>query len=263
MSGVWAGASRDRYLRWNFALQRWWAGSLFAAGQRIFGLNTEVEMPPDLDRGPFIIFIRHTSIADTLLPATFLSRRYGLRLRYVLKSELIWDPCLDIVGHRLPNCFVKRGAGDSLAVASVQRLMNGLAAGDGVLMYPEGTRFTEDKKRRALDSLSRSADPRLVEKARGFRNVLPPRLGGPLALLERNKSADVLFCAHVGFEGVTNFRDLMRGSMVGALIHVKFWRVPFDEIPDERQSMTNWLFDQWKMVDDWVTEHRAPIQPGR
>ncbi|MDC0708578.1 hypothetical protein POL68_08865 [Stigmatella sp. ncwal1] len=30
------------------------------------------------------------------------------QLKYVLKRELLWDPCLDVVGRRLPNVFVER-----------------------------------------------------------------------------------------------------------------------------------------------------------
>ena len=34
-----------------------------------------------------------------------------------------------------------------------------------------------------------------------MRNLLPPRLTGPLALLERAPDLDVVFCGHVGFDG--------------------------------------------------------------
>ena len=51
-------------------------------------------------------------MATTTYPqtTTYVSRRYHLRLRYVLKRELLWDPCLDIVGQRVPNIFVDRDA---------------------------------------------------------------------------------------------------------------------------------------------------------
>ena len=42
-----------------------------------------------------------------------VAREARIRLRYVLKHELRWDPCLDIVGWRLPNAFVRRGAQDT------------------------------------------------------------------------------------------------------------------------------------------------------
>ena len=42
-SGVWIGASRQRFLDWNFALQRWWAGTLCRGAQRIFDITIEVD----------------------------------------------------------------------------------------------------------------------------------------------------------------------------------------------------------------------------
>ena len=84
--------------------------------QRIFGITIEVEGTDELRDGPIIVFLRHSSVADTLLPAVFIANPNGLKLRYVLKHELLWDPCLDIVGNRLPNSFVRRGSGDSYRV---------------------------------------------------------------------------------------------------------------------------------------------------
>ena len=64
------------------------------------------------------------ALAVVLLAAALLSRPHGVRLRYVLKRELLWDPCLDIVGHRLPNAFVRRGSRDTAGdVAAVRGLM--------------------------------------------------------------------------------------------------------------------------------------------
>ncbi|MFY9572820.1 MAG: 1-acyl-sn-glycerol-3-phosphate acyltransferase [Blastocatellia bacterium] len=246
-------AGSDRFLDWNFALQQWWAGSLFQAGRFLFSLGVEVEGAEALGQGPFIVLMRHVSLGDTLLPSTILSKLHGLKLRYVLKSQLLWDPCLDIVGHRLPNCFVRRGAGDEMAISSVGRLMDDLRTNHGVLIYPEGTRFTHQKRERILKHLA-NGDRELFRQASALEHVLPPRLGGTLALLDRNESADALFCGHVGLEGVTDFRDFLRGSMVGAVLRVRFWRVAFDEIPRGRAAQTAWLYEHWTRLDEWVGE---------
>ena len=49
-SGVWMGASRERFLDWNFALQRRWANALCRGGLRIFGIRIEVEGADELRR---------------------------------------------------------------------------------------------------------------------------------------------------------------------------------------------------------------------
>lgn len=256
-SGVWFGASRQRFIDWNFALQRWWAGSLCRGAQRIFRIRIEVEGADELRDGPIIVFLRHASVADTLLPAVFIANPNGLKLRYVLKHELLLDPCLDIVGNRLPNSFVRRRSGDSYRVVE---LMKDLGPRDGVIIYPEGTRFSDAKRAVIIEQLERKGERYLSEKARMLKNVLPPRLGGPLNLLESNEAADVVFCAHFGFDGVVDLRDCLRGSLVGRVVRVRFWRVGYNEIPSTRDARKDWLFENWTRIDDWVGRQKASEQ---
>jgi 1-acyl-sn-glycerol-3-phosphate acyltransferase len=253
-SGVWMGASHERFLDWNFALQRWWAGALCRGAQRLFDVRIEVEGTDELRDGPVIVFLRHASVADTLLPAVFIANPNGLKLRYVLKHELLLDPCLDIVGNRLPNSFVRKNSGDSYRVIE---LMKDLGPRDGVIIYPEGTRFTDKKRQVIIEQLERKGETYLTEKARMLKNVLPPRLGGPLNLLDRNEAADVIFCAHFGFDGVVDLRDFLRGSLVGRVVKVRFWRTPFASIPKTRAARKEWLFENWMRVDEWVGVQKA------
>ncbi len=255
---VWAARDRGRYLTRHLALQRWWARTLYWGAERIFSMRTEVEGDADVGDGPIVLFMRHASMGDTLLPAVILSDRHGYALRYVLKRELLWDPCLDLVGNRLPNYFVRRGSGESAReIAAVQRLMEHLGARAGVLIYPEGTRFTPAKHARAVARLEQSGQIELAARARTLRHILPPRLGGPLALLECNQGADAVFCAHVGFEGAATIGALLSGSLVGQVIRVRFWRVPFGAIPRDRAARIKWLYDQWARVDEFVGRHAA------
>jgi len=253
-SGVWAGASRERFLDWNFALQRWWASALCRGAQSVFRVCIEIEGADELRDGPVIVFLRHASVADTLLPAVFIANPNGLKLRYVLKKALLLDPCLDIVGNRLPNSFVRRNSGDTYRVLE---LMRDLGPRDGVIIYPEGTRFTEAKREMIIEQLERKGETYLCEKARMLKNVLPPRLGGALTLLDRNDAADVVFCAHFGFDGVVDLRDFLRGSLVGRIVKVRFWRVPFASIPATREGRMEWLFENWRRVDEWVGRQKA------
>jgi 1-acyl-sn-glycerol-3-phosphate acyltransferase len=242
----------DRFQRWNFDLQQWWAGALFRCARRIYQLRVEINSTADLRHGPYIVFIRHTSLADTLLPSAVFSQPHGIVLRYVLKRELLWDPCLDIVGNRLPNAFVERGTGNIAGgVGAVSRLMANLGERDGVLIYPEGTRFTRAKQARVLAQLKKK-EKHMYDKAARLRHVLPPRLGGPLVLLEQNERADVVFCAHTGLEHASRACDLLNGSLVGATVRVFCWRVALHDIPPERDARIEWLYEHWTRLDDWV-----------
>jgi 1-acyl-sn-glycerol-3-phosphate acyltransferase len=255
-AALWLGglaASRSRYLDWNFRVQCWWARTLFAGAQHLFGMRLDVKGLDDLGSGPILLFMRHASIGDTVLPAVLVSSQKGIRLRYVMKRELLWDPSLDIVGNRLPNYFVRRGSSDSAReIAAVRRLADDLGPDEGVFLDPEGTRFSPERQRRALDRIRRHGDADLVARAERLRHVLPPRLGGTMAVLEAASGTDVVFCVHCGFDGVRSFYDFLAGGLIDRSIEVEFWRVPAQRIPKDRDAQIGWLYDHWSRVDEWV-----------
>ncbi len=232
-----------------FRLQCWWGSSLFASIARFLSLSVSIDGDEHVLPGPVLVFIRHASIIDTALPVTFISNAKGLRLRYVFKRELLVDPCIDVAGHASPNYFIDRGGSVHEELAGVRKLAENL--GDqGVLLYPEGTRFTKRKQGIALERLART-HPELAELAATFKHCLPPKLGGALGLLDTAPDADVLIVAHRGLEGLANATDLLSGTVVGAKIQVRIWRVSADAIPSG-EGRRRWLFDWWKRVDDFV-----------
>ena len=245
-------------LRWHYALQDLWARALFAAARSLFALRLDVRDDGAVGRGPIVVFARHASLADTLLPAVLVAHRHRIRLRWVLKRELLWDPCLDVVGHRLPNVFVRRGSSDSgREVAAIRTLGADLGPEDGILIYPEGTRATPAKLARARQALARS-DPERAARLASLRHVLPPRGGGPLALLDVDPPAAAVFMAHAGLDGAASLGDVWRGALIGRTIHVAFWRVRAGDIPRTTAARLAWLDAQWLRMDDWVAAHLRP-----
>ncbi len=255
--------NRERMLRWHYALQTLWARALFAAASGLFDLRIEATGDEAVARGPFLLFPRHASLADTLLPVLLIAHPHGIRLRWVLKRELLWDPCLDVVGQRLPNVFVRRGSDDSAGeIAAVRALAHDLGPRDGVMIYPEGTRFTPAKQARARDIVARS-DPARAARLDGLRHVLPPRTGGPLALLDARPDVDVVFMAHVGLDGAATLNDVQRGALIGRTVHVAFWRVPAAEIPRDAAERLRWLDGQWLRMDAWAAARVAGAVSSR
>ncbi len=256
------GFTHATYLRCNFQLQCSWASALFRGIEAIFGIRTEVEGNDCIEPGPIVVYSRHASTGDTLLPAVFISSRHDIVLRYVLKKELLWDPCLDIVGNRLRNYFVDRqSTAPAREVEEVAKLAIDLGPKEGVLIFPEGTRFSERKRDRAIDQLARDNDTQLAEVARSMRNVLPPKLGGPTALLQQNPDVDLILVAHTGFENVESLATLFNGSLIGRKIHLRFWRVARSDIPNDPKAIAYWLFDAWRNLDQWIEENReVPVQ---
>jgi 1-acyl-sn-glycerol-3-phosphate acyltransferase len=173
----------------------------------------------------------------------------------VLKRELLADPCLDVAGRRLPNYFVRRGTGEAQEVERVRALARGLGRREGVLIYPEGTRFTPQRRARAIARIAeRDAD--LAARAERLRHVLPPRLGGVRALLEGAPGADVVVIAHHGLGGLRSISEIWRGGLVGIVVRVRMTRIPRSEVPEGETARAEWLYDVWRDVDEWL-ERRA------
>ena len=250
------GRRRAWMLEQTWRFQQLWAGVLVGAVRVLFRRRLEVAGDDAVAPGPVIVLVRHASIVDNLLPANLLARPHRIRLRYVLKRELLADPCLDVAGRRLPNYFVRRGTGEAQEVERVRTLAHGLGTEEGVLIYPEGTRFTRERRARAIARIA-ERDSRLAARAERLRHLLPPRLGGVGALLDGAPDADVVVIAHHGFDGLRLISDIWRGGLVGLVVRVRMTRVPRSAVPEEDAARADWLYDLWQDVDDWLEERFA------
>ena len=249
----------ERLERSAWHIQQWWAQStMFAPLRRMCGLTLEIEGDDQVLPGPVLVFIRHASIIDNLLPSVVVAGPHDLNLRYLIKRELRNDPGLDIGGDRLKNYFVRRGTGQEIERQNVRRLAEGLGPKDGMLIFPEGTRFTPERRARAIEKLA-ERDPALAASAERMQHVLPPKPGGVLSIFEGAPDADVLLLAHAGFDGLRLISDIWRGELIGREIRVKLFRIPRSEIPSDRDAQVTWLFEAWEGVDRWVGEQLADL----
>jgi 1-acyl-sn-glycerol-3-phosphate acyltransferase len=242
------------YLTRLWGAQRGWGQTLYRGARTIYRLKMTVDGAERAfaDPGPLLLLSRHVSFGDTILPFELFKSRLPFQPRYVMKRELLWDPCIDIVGSRLPNAFVRRNSRDpAREVAEVQRLMEGVGPHDVVIIYPEGTRFTPRKRQEIIDRLREKGDTEGAARAEAYRHVLPPRPGGAIGLMEKQRT-DVLFMAHIGLECIRTWRNMVDGSFVGTHLRVAFWRVSQASLPTGREALTAWLYERWSEVDDWV-----------
>lgn len=237
---------KSRHMEINRTIQFWWAQSLFNLGKRLYRLNIEVTGTEALRGNCALVLSRHSSLGDTVLPLLFFGRARGEGLRYVLKQELRYLPCLDIGGHRLPNVFVDRSGADSAkAVEEVSDLIATAGSDESVLIYPEGTRFTQKKH----DEL-RAKYPNLAPQLDRWPNLLPVRLGGVTGMMAANPGKDVVFLAHAGFEGSADIHDLLNGGWLNQRVRLHFWRVPYADLPKE--NVQEFLFREWDTMQSTV-----------
>jgi 1-acyl-sn-glycerol-3-phosphate acyltransferase len=255
--GIWVlSGGRDGPRRRDqvYRLKRRWLGSHLAGIRRLFGLRLEVEGLALAGPGPVLVMIRHASIIDNTLPDAIVGRAHGLGFRFVIKRELQMLPTIDIGGRWVPTLFVRRASGDTAAELERMRALTvNLSPQDGLLIYPEGTRWTPEKLARANEIIA-ERQPEIAPLAARLRNVLPPRLGGTLALLESARQADVVIFGHVGLDGFEYVSDIWSGGLVGTTVRLKFWRFPAAAVPHDRDELIAWLYDRWQELDDWIGE---------
>ncbi len=174
----------------------------------------------------------------------------------VFKQELAIDPCVDMIGHRLPHAVLDTSNREECE-AQIEQVTAGLDGRGVLLLFPEGGNFSEERQRGALCTLRRKGRRREEAKAQRMTHVPPPRPTGALAALRSNPNAGVVFAAHTGLGLAANPRDLWREMPIGRTLRTRMWLVPAGERPTDPDSQVEWLYAWWKRLDEWIDD-RAP-----
>jgi len=233
----------------HYRLMAWWAGALMWGMGRALGRRPSVEGLDELERGRAIIVSRHASLADSLLSAWAIATRARLRPRYVLKRELLWDPCLDVVGLRIPNHFLARSLDDNSGeLDALRSLATALGERDVVVIFAEGTRANPVKRARALERIAERSPDRAARMS-SLRHLLPPRPAGTVALVEADSDNDLVSAWHVGFEGMDTFGGIIAVLTSGVpAIRFVVRRHARSEVPGG-DGFAGWLDDRWLEMD--------------
>jgi 1-acyl-sn-glycerol-3-phosphate acyltransferase len=251
------GRGSMRRRRLVYGLRIHWCNHHLTGIRTLFGLKFEIDGLDLASSGPMVVLIRHSSIIDNTLSDSIIGREHDIGLRFVIKRELNMLPTIDIGGRWVSTNFVRRASSDAeTEVAKLRTLAHELGEDEAVVIYPEGTRHTDAKLARAKELIAERA-PAIAPLANRLQHVLPPRLGGPVALLEEARGADVVLFGHVGLDGFEYIRDIWAGGLVGETVKLKFWRFPASEVPAEEGELIAWLYERWQLLDDWVGANRA------
>src|SRR5262245_2770404 len=101
-------------------------------------------------------------------------------------------------------------------------------------MFPEGGNYTPRRHRRAIRHLARTGHQGDAARAHRLRNVMPPRPGGVLAVLDE-ADVDVLVIGHSGLGQIHSAADVWRSLEDPKPIELKAWFIPSAEVPTDRK----------------------------
>lgn len=232
------------------AAQRWWASGLLGALRLTTGLRIAVEGIDAFHPAPVVLLARHACLADSLVSAWVVVGPAALQVRFVIKRELLSDPCLDVAGNRLRNHFVDRGATDSgPELAALTALTSDMGDDTCAVIFPEGTRANPTKRARALEKIA-ERDPARAERLGALEHLNPPRPAGSAALLAGVPDADVVVAWHTGFDGMDTFGGILRNlpPLSGRTVRYVARRIPRAEVPTG-DAFVAWLDDTWLELD--------------
>jgi len=243
---------RARRASSQYSLQRWWAASIIRSLRVVCGLRIDVEGADRLASGPVVCLVRHASYGDALVSAWVLGSLSHRHPRYVMKKELLLDPCLDVVGQRIPNWFVDRGsAAVRQEMAGIRSMAIGMGDRDVAVIFPEGTRASDRKRAALLERLERRSPERHARLSE-LRHLLPPRATGASVLLDAVPSASVALMWHTGFDGLDSLSGIHRAIRRGMTrAKVTLEGVSRDAVPSG-DEFGRWLDDRWIEMDRLV-----------
>lgn len=130
-------------LEQRYTIPRYWGLFHTWLARVVCGLDYVVEGQENLPAGPFVSLWKHSSTWDTLAqmfvvpPASWL-----------LKREVLWIPVVGWAVRTYKPIAIDRRAGHSAVNQVVSQGRERLAAGMGVIVYPEGTRMPPGQTRK-------------------------------------------------------------------------------------------------------------------
>ncbi|SCL39518.1 Acyltransferase [Micromonospora rhizosphaerae] len=251
------------FQRAHYRLAGWFLRVLFWQARWTLRLRIDViGADPDtaLPGRPELVLCRHAGPGDSFILIHALVNWFHREPRIVLKESLQWDPAIDVMLNRLPNRFIAPGPdGRESVIAQIGHLASDLDDDDAFVIFPEGGNFTPRRRLRAIARLRALGLERMARRAERMQHVLAPQPGGLLAALDAAPDAGVIFVAHTGLDRMLTVTDVWRELPMDKRIVMRFWSVPPEEVPADRQKRIEWLFDWWTRIDEWIAANRDGV----
>jgi len=246
------------FQRLHYRLLRWFVHGFAQRWLASLDINVPAEESTEATRAlerdrPLLFFSRHAGPGDTILLIDRLLTRFDRLPSVVFKQSVAIDPCIDLIGHRLPHAVLDTSHKEACE-ARIEQVAAELGNRGVLLLFPEGGNFTTERRRRAVRKLWRTGRQQEAAKADRMSHVLPPRPSGALAALRGNPGADVIFAAHSGL-GLAAFpREIWRETRLGKTFNTHMWLAPAADRPIQPDAQVDWIYDWWKRLDGWIDD---------
>jgi 1-acyl-sn-glycerol-3-phosphate acyltransferase len=227
---------------WTSSLLRWLGITL--------GAKVDWGDLATMPSGHPLIIARHASNVDAIIPAILFARFLKRPAHHVLKHELRWAPSMDLFGPPLGNYFITRGKDTSAELKQLERLTDLVRPEGSLVIFPEGTFSTEEKRKKIRASLERKGETEAVALTDELKALLPPKPAGVLTLLHARPDVVPMILAHRGLDNVASFKGLWSSIPLQDPIVVRWW--PTAPPPPDPDGRVRWLQDEWRRADKWV-----------
>jgi 1-acyl-sn-glycerol-3-phosphate acyltransferase len=251
------------FQRLHYRLLRWFVHGFARRCFALFDIRLPAEESTEASRAlesgrPLLLFSRHAGPGDTILLIDRLLTRFDRLPSVVFKQSVAIDPCVDLIGHRLPHAILDTSNKEECE-ARIQEVAAGLGLRGVLVLFPEGGNFTPERRHRAIRKLWRTGRQGEAAKAEHMSHVLPPRPTGALAALRGNPEADVIFAAHSGL-GLAAFpSEIWHEPPLGKTFHTRMWLSPAAERPLHPDAQVVWIYDWWKRLDRWLEDQGTEL----
>jgi 1-acyl-sn-glycerol-3-phosphate acyltransferase len=251
------GSPRHALSRALAGLAEFWSSINQAVTGLYRSLEWEVSLPEGIDRrGRYLIFSNHQSWVDIVALQQSLNRRAPF-MRFLMKQQLIWVPFLGFAWWALDYAFLKRYSREQMlkdpslrgkdlenTARSCEKLKHLPVS---MMTFPEGTRFTLEKRR---------------EQKSPYKHLLRPRYGGVGQVLYSFEDAlDGLLDTTIVYpHGVPSMWQLLSGRVRKINLHVRLLPIPdslrgvnFRDDKEARNSLRKWVDGIWAEKDAFIT----------
>lgn len=255
------GRVRNRITHWLSSLGELWISINKLALWFFRDMQWDIRLPDGLDhKGRYLVFCNHNSWVDILVLQYSLNRRVPF-MRFLLKQQLIWVPFLGLAWWGLDMAFLRRYSRQELLKNPALRgkdLENAARACEklkhipvSMMTFPEGTRFTQDKRE---------------QQNSPYKHLLRPRYGGiGQVLYSFDGALNALLDVTIIYpDGTPTLWQFVSGQVrkltvdvqlrpIDAGLHGKDFRS--DLIA--RGELKNWLSDLWTEKDRLLAQELA------